>query len=96
MIYSFCNKAGRLNEGGQTYHSLYLKAVLQALISCCEMEAINNAMNKKNCFLLHDAPPLPTKKVGQFNRRAAWVISGLYLHTMEQHILDANAGKQLS
>jgi hypothetical protein len=37
---------------------------------------------KTNCFLLHDPSPLRTKEVGQFNRRATWIVSGLRLLTI--------------
>jgi hypothetical protein len=34
---------------------------MQTLISSCEMETINNEMNKnQSVSLIHDPPPLPT------------------------------------
>ncbi len=40
---------------------------MQTLISSCEMETINNEMNKnQSVSLIHDPPPLPTQEVGQF------------------------------
>jgi hypothetical protein len=45
LIYTFRNKAGQLNKGGQTWESCYLNAVRQTLISSCKIETINNKIN---------------------------------------------------